>query len=213
MVAHTTLLEISCHGSIIICEILCLELHFMLSYFQLTLKKHRFVFWMDSSIRFMTGNLDWVFKHAQSLGVSASIGFATIAARTQKTTFDILQEQPCMYRATNEFEATVIIIYATDFIMQYFMIPWVSCALTNDCLVPKISPEKYLNCLRDEYYHDCHRFDQSILSLLMARLFHDNLKAHSMTHTFFQICKGGFDLPFLPDSWNKVVTQYMRSCF
>ena len=186
----------------------------MLLLFQLALKKHRFVLWMDSSIRFKTEDLDWVFKWAQRLGVLAPGGFAPTAARTLKTTFDILQEPPCLYRATNEFEATFIIIYATDFVMQYFMIPWVSCALTNDCLVPKNSPGKYLGCNHDEYYHSCHRFDQSILSILMTRLFHDNLKSHAMAHTFFQICKFGDEVPFLPDFLNNVILHYQSlGCF
>ena len=169
---------------------------------------------MDSSIRFKTEELDWVFKQAQRLGILAPGGFAPTAARTMKTTFDILQEPPCLYRAINEFEATFIIIYATDFVMQYFMLSWVSCALTNDCLVPKISPEKYINCVHNEYYHDCHRFDQSILSILMTRLFHDDLKSHVMVHTFFQICKGGVEYPYLPDFINIVLLYYQGlGCF
>ena len=169
--------------------------------------------WMDSSIRFENSHLDWAFKHAQSLGVSASVGFAPIASRTQKTTFQFLKESPCLYRETNEFEATFVIVYATDFVMQYFMLPWVSCALTNGCLVPKVSPEKYLDCYRDEFYFSCHRFDQSVLSILMTRLFHRNHDAHVMSHTFFKICKGGYDLSFLPDFMNKIITSFMRSCF
>ena len=71
--------------------------------------------------------------------------------------------------------------------------------------MPKNSPGKYLGCHHDEYYHSCHRFNQSILSLLMTRLFHDNLKSHAMTHTFFQICKLGDESPFLPDFLNNVI--------
>ena len=182
-------------------------------YLQLALKQHRFVMWMDASVRFQTKHLNWAFKHAQNLGVSASVGFAPIAARTQKASFQFLEELPCVFHDTNEFEATFIMIYANDYIMQYFMVPWVSCALTNGCMVPQKSPEKYLECTNDDYYFNCHRFDQSILSILMTRLFHHNLKEHVMVHTFFKICKGGFDLPYLPDFINKKITEYMRHCF
>ena len=168
---------------------------------------------MDASIRFQTKHLNWAFKHAQSLGVSASIGFAPIAARTQKTTFSILEEAPCLFRDINEFEATFIMIYGTDLVMQYFMVPWVSCALTKGCMVPTVSPEKYLTCSNDNYYFSCHRFDQSVLSILMARLYREDLPTHIMVHTFFKICKGGYDLSYLPDFVNKIVTQYMRTCF
>ena len=169
--------------------------------------------WMDASVRFQTKHLSWAFTHAQSLGVSASIGFGPIAARTQKATFQFLEESPCLYRDTNELEATFIMIYATDFIIQYFMVPWVSCALCKGCMVPKISPEKYLNCKIENYYFSCHRFDQSILSILMTRIFNQDLQAHIMLHTFYKICKGGTDQPYLPDFMNKIVTRYLRTCF
>ena len=182
------------------------------------LKKHGFVFWLDASIRFKTGNLDWLLRQAQSLGILAIVGHAPIASRTQKATFEILKEPPCLYRTekTNEFQSGFTIVYATDFVMQYVMLPWVSCALTNDCLVPKISPEKYPSCYHAEYYHDCHRFDQSILSLLMTRLFHNNLESHTLNYggkkAFFQICKGGEELIFLPDFLNKIIIYYQRAC-
>ena len=180
------------------------------------MKKHGFVFWLDASIRFKTGNLDWLLKQAQSHGILAAVGHYPIASHTQKATFEILQEPPCLYRTTKEFQPGFTIAYATDFVMQYVMIPWISCALTNDCLVPNVSPEKYLGCYDAEYYHECHRFDQSILSLLMTRLFHNNLKSHALNYlgegAFFQICKGGDELPYLPDFLNKIRAYYQRTC-
>ena len=92
------------------------------------------MFWLDSSIRFKTGNLDWLLRQAQSLGILAIVGQAPIASRTQKATFEILQEQPCLYRTkkTKEFQSGFTIVYATDFVMQYVMLPWVTLKCVKD---------------------------------------------------------------------------------
>ena len=181
--------------------------------FQLMLKKHGFVFWLDASVRFKSENLGWLFKQAQSLGILAAAGHYPIAGHTQKATFEILQEPPCLYRTTNEFQPGFSIFYGTNFVMQYFMLPWVSCALTNDCVVPKTFSGKYIACHHAEYYHGCHRFDQSVFSLLMTRLFHDDLKSHALEGSFFQICKGGDELFFLPDFLNRIILNSLRTCY
>ena len=176
---------------------------------QMVLKVHRFVVWMDASIRFRTKDLDQTFDHARTLGVQAAVGFGPIAARTSNQTFQYLEESPCLFRNINEFEATFIIIYANDFIMQHFMIPWISCALTEQCMVPV----NLIGCHDDQVYFNCHRYDQSVLSILLARLFHSDLKAHAMQHTFFQICKNGYENPMLPGVLNTYLIRLNQNCF
>ena len=175
----------------------------------MVLKVHRFVVWMDASVRFKSKDLDKIFDHSRTVGVQAAVGFGPIAARTSEKTFKFLQESPCVFRDIKEFEATFIIIYANDFILQYFMIPWVSCALTEQCM----APVDLIGCHNDHVYFDCHRFDQSILSILMTRLFHNDLKTHAMQHTFFQICKNGFEIPLVPDFVNKYLNKIKPNCF
>ena len=178
-------------------------------HFQMVLQVHRFVIWMDASIRFQTPDLDPIFREAEKLGVMSSVGFAPIAARTSKTTFQFLNESPCIFRDTNEKEATFIIIYANDFIMQYFMVPWVSCALTKQCMVP----EKLRACDNDGYYFSCHRYDQSILSILLVRLFHRDIQAHTTKHTFYHICKGGYEFWLIPTFINRYLIKHSQMCF
>ena len=160
-------------------------------------------------MRFLTKDLDQIFDNSRTLGVQATVGFGPIAARTSNKTFNFLKESPCAFRNTNEFEATFIIIYANDFIMQHFMIPWISCALTEQCM----APINLIGCHNDQVYFDCHRFDQSVLSILMARLFHSDLKAHAMQHTFFQICKNGYEIPLIPGIVNKYLNKLNPNCF
>ena len=164
----------------------------------MVLKFHRFVVWADASIRFLTKDLDQIFENARTLGVKAVAGHWSIASRTSNTTFNFLKESPCLFKNINECGATLIMIYANDFIMQHFVIPWVSCALTEQCMTPM----GLIGCYNEHVYFDCHRFDQSLLGILMVRLFHNDLRAHLMHHTFFQICRNGYNIPFVPETFN-----------
>ena len=153
-------------------------------------REHPFVIWMDASVRFLTSDLNSVFSKAKKLGVQAAEGYAPIAHRTSKNTFEYLNEDPCTFRDLNEFEATMIFVYADDFVTKNFLQPWVSCALSEGCLVPSNNVVAYLSCPSSEYkqaYHACHRFDQSVMSLLVTRLYHDNVDEHRLLHnTFFE---------------------------
>ena len=169
--------------------------------------------WMDASVRFLNSNLEPKFQDAKRYGVLASEGYAPIAVRTHPKTFKILEEEACAFKQVNEWEATFIIISANKFVSEYFMKPWVFCALTFGCLVPDDNTEGYINCkgVRNVYF-DCHRFDQSILSILLARLYNDNLGAHVMKHNFYSFCKSVDYAWFLPQFMNEIVLKTFEKC-
>jgi len=176
---------------------------------------HPFVIWMDASVRFMTSDLSSWFDKVKKLGVMASRGYAPVAMRTHPLTFQALGEQQCTFRDNNEFEATFIMVYATKFVSEYFLKPWVSCAVTEGCLVPDRNPAKYINCdgdSRKPVYFDCHRFDQSVLSILLLRLYYEDIESHWMKHEFYKFCKGADESPFLPQFLNEMYIKYKETC-
>lgn len=169
---------------------------------------------MDASVRFLTSDLEPKFKDAKRYGVLASEGYAPIAMRTHPTTFSILGEEACTFRDTNEFEATFILVSASKFVSEYFMKPWVFCALTSGCMVPDRNPDKYRDCLGSKrVYFDCHRFDQSILSILLARLYSEDLSVHIMKHEFYRFCKSVETAWFLPQFMNEMIVKTFEKCF
>lgn len=182
---------------------------------QLVAKDHPFVVWMDASVRFITTDLDSQFERARNLGVMAAVGFAPIAMRTHPKTFHFLGEQPCTYKTTDEFEATFIFVYGNKFVSEFFLKPWVSCALSFGCIVPDYNTKKYFDCDRgkEKVYFDCHRFDQSVLSILLYRLYHESIQHHRMKHTFFRFCKGADEQWYLPQFINELVIKYQEVCF
>ncbi|XP_045173066.1 uncharacterized protein LOC123534739 [Mercenaria mercenaria] len=182
---------------------------------QLAARDHPFVIWMDASVRFTTTDLDAHFERARNLGVMAAKGFAPIAMRTHPKTFLSLGEEACTFKATNEFEATFILIFGNKFVSEFFLKPWVSCALSFGCVVPDYNTNRYINCDRskEQVYFDCHRFDQSVLSILLYRLYHKNIMHHRMDHTFFRFCKGADEQWYLPQFINELMIKYQEVCF
>ena len=165
-------------------------------------------------MRLKTTNLTWLFEKIKQQGVMAGEGAMSIAARTKESTFKFLREPPCLFRRS-EFEGTFIAVYQTPFVQKYFMQPWVSCALSKGCMVIDNFPLLHLKCGDvDRYYHECHRFDQSVLSILLHRLYHANIENHMMKrHTFYQYCNQGEEWRILPEFINDYINaRWFTGC-
>ena len=150
--------------------------------FQMVLQEYPFVMWMDSSVRFTTGNLRPLFDKAISSGVVQMFrNKSTIWEFTHQDTFEFLNEPPCLYHYP-EFGGSFVLIYAKDYVLDGIINPWVKCALIEKCMVTTRPRGEILKCTdvkkNATQYHICHRYDQSVISLLMYRLFHDEIDTH-----------------------------------
>ena len=150
---------------------------------------------MDTCVRFNTSNIDDLLTKIKTHGIVSVSGDGSIAMRTLKETFDILNEQPCLYSDLPEIHSGFVAIRETDVVRDYIMKPWVSCALTRGCLVSSKDVHKVISCQRPGRYHICHRFDQSVLGILIHRLNHakfcDNVVNHGQ---YFSFCRECFSL-------------------
>jgi len=153
-------------------------------------KEYHFVFWMDASIRFHSSSIGSTLQQAKRTGLLFSVGDGAVAMRTYPATFQYLNEEPCTFRDTVEVYATFVIIFANTMITEHILKPWTSCALALGCMLPDTDTWNYIHCGHHGYvYHDCHRFDQSVLGILTYRLFNNELEDH-MIKPIYTICKG-----------------------
>ncbi|XP_061176097.1 uncharacterized protein LOC133185049 [Saccostrea echinata] len=142
---------------------------------QLLLQEFDFVMWTDASVRFNGRPLDKLFQGAKEVGVQAIPGWGSIAVRTNQRTFTALGEEMCLFDYP-EFEATWMAFVRSEFTLTAVMRPLVSCALQYGCMDFKNS-KSFLGCpLRKKRFGACHRFDQSVIGIILARLF--NYKSH-----------------------------------
>lgn len=151
-----------------------------------------FVIWIDASVRFLNSSLKATLSQAQNQGVLFSFGGASVAMRTHSATFRYLNEEPCTFKRVPEVLATFLIIYGNRRVTEHFLKPWVSCALTLGCMLPDTAPQRHIHCgHHGNVYHDCHRFDQSVLGNLSYRFYYENIESHQITldHTLCKECK------------------------
>ncbi|KAK3101497.1 hypothetical protein FSP39_004039 [Pinctada imbricata] len=144
---------------------------------QKVLMEYDFIMWVDASIRFHGNILDSVFNEAYETEIKILPGGGSIADRTYGFTFNVLGEDPCLFRQ-EECSASCILIRRTNFTLHGILKPWLSCALQYGCMTND-NVEKMIDCrknkvLSDVPLHRCHRFDQSVISILLTRLFNDN---------------------------------------
>ena len=96
--------------------------------------------------------------------VSAPLHFVT-----SKRSFEALKEQPCTFSDVTTFNAGIIIARRTQFVARYIMRPWVSCAMDEKCIGGDQTAAKLCSGANTVGY--CHKFDTSILSIILHRLY------------------------------------------
>jgi hypothetical protein len=175
---------------------------------QTVLKEYDFVWWMDSSIGFKTGNLSVLVKAALKYGVQGIITArrpnitdydilstmftnGSITARTDTRMFDFLGESPCLFRRSNEIGGGFNMWLRTPFTTFHILRPWVSCALSIRCMA---LPGSNRQCPPappgSGEISGCHRYDQSALGIIITRLFHRDISEVIMPNTYYDIRRG-----------------------
>ena len=146
-----------------------------INFFQLAMKEHPFVIWLDSSIRFTTGNLTLMFEMTLSSGVTVlKIISSNNGKRTHPQMFETLNEPRCLHMKYLQYPSGFVPLFAKDYIIEGIMKPWVKCGLVERCLQTTLPLSSIINC----GHPVCHTYDQSILSILINRLFHHDIKRH-----------------------------------
>ena len=93
----------------------------------------------------------------------------SIARFTHQQTFETLKEPRCLYEKYAMFPSTILAMFAKDYILEGIVEPWVKCALIERCMKTTEPFDDIINCTN----RDCHRFDQSVVNILIGRLLYD----------------------------------------
>lgn len=165
-------------------------LYFLRHPFQLCALEHPYVVWMDASLRFNSKEIATAINSAKDLTILAAEGYGSVAVHTHQNMFNFLKEEPCSFKNLKELQTGFIIYYGNEFGERHFMLPWVSCALTFGCMVPDNNSTNYLSCLPDvELFHACHRFEQSMMSILLYKLFPKTVDKRTLKPKYYTFCR------------------------
>lgn len=157
-------------------------------------KEQGFVVWMDASVRFISNETASTINRCKEVSVMSANGADTftVTRATAKSSFLFLNEDVSFFSKKTILQATFMCYYFTEHAQENFMKPWILCALSLGCMVPDLNPYPYLPVKKGKDRHACHRFDQSISSILMHRIYGACIGDHVLRieSGVFTICRG-----------------------
>ncbi|CAL1543070.1 unnamed protein product [Lymnaea stagnalis] len=138
-------------------------------------KTRHMLVYQDASIRW-SKQIPTVLDRAERIGIQyvRSDGLSRISLHTMRETFDYFGELPCAFAPFPELEGNNAMYRRDPFIVRAMLEPWARCALEASCMCP-VSPQKVLDCRKPIADHRCHRFDQSAIGMISAKLFNKDI--------------------------------------
>ncbi|KAI8771527.1 hypothetical protein BgiBS90_028246 [Biomphalaria glabrata] len=136
------------------------------------MKARKSVVYQDASIYWKDTIVDFL-DRGDKLGLQiwGGVGMHNIPVTTLKGTFDFFGEEPCAYLNYTSLQAGINVFKQTPFVVRTILEPWAKCALEPDCICPGCT-RNHINCFKPKQeIHMCHRFDQSVLSIITTKLF------------------------------------------
>ncbi|KAH9500855.1 hypothetical protein Btru_073165 [Bulinus truncatus] len=156
---------------------------------QAHLKLSDTVIWADASVRLLPLD-DNFFQDVRDKGLLISLPsrfYRPISHHTDARTFDYFHIVPCSVTSYQELEATIIAFHQQPFITDLVTYAWALCALDANCMCPTGSVTNIRCDHRVRKYSKCHRFDQSVITLILLKLFHDNYSTFRFDPVYFLI--------------------------
>ncbi|XP_059151103.1 uncharacterized protein LOC131937582 [Physella acuta] len=134
-------------------------------------KARKMLVYMDASIRW-TKKIDVVMKRADKYGLQLSrfTSSARITVHTMREMFEYSHETVCAFAPFPEINAYTGLYKRDDLIIKTILNPWARCALEATCMCP-VNPYQVIHCNVAPADHKCHRFDQSSLGIMTAKLY------------------------------------------
>ena len=139
------------------------------------------VVWMDSSIRVLNvTSFATMVQRTKHRGVSQRIPNKRVPniKVTLPQMFEMFGDSPCAHDKVPQIGAAFGMYHREDLIRHAVIRPWLGCAVNQFCICP-VDPVKVIRCnsimtaSSASGIGKCHRFDQSALTIILAKLFRD----------------------------------------
>ncbi|XP_067673931.1 uncharacterized protein [Haliotis asinina] len=141
---------------------------------QANLHKTDILVWMDASVRFSNNIIKPLLDDVEIQGLVIASGTNSVGQHTLQVTMNYMKEDVCTLAPVYEHEATFIMFHNEQWVREAVVKPWAACAMTAKCMCPR-DPEQDKFCdVNIHKYHKCHRFDQSGINIILAKLFRDH---------------------------------------
>jgi hypothetical protein len=137
------------------------------------LNKHGAVIWVDDGYYFVDGNLSLTLTRAKESGIQGWTIKDPTSSFTHLTMFKFFNMDQGSYFFQHSVESSHLAIYNTEKIAKDVMLPWVKCALLEQCISPPGAQNSGCNYFRRPLYKytGCHRYDMSALNIILGQAF------------------------------------------
>ncbi len=144
--------------------------------FKEVLNEHGFLVWIEPSNVLTSNNMDEYLNRTLEHGIFAWPSKEPVTQLTHPTMFKYLKAKQEDFYFVHMIDTTVMLILNKPKIHYDLMLPWIKCALREDCLSP---PGAQLSGCefdrRPEFlYSGCHRYESSSFSIISTLLFEFN---------------------------------------
>ncbi|KAI5709731.1 hypothetical protein M8J75_002825 [Diaphorina citri] len=160
------------------------------------------VLYMECDVRFSFGNITSLVNKSLQSGIilseqediSASNQKHAVTSLTHPKMFEYFQTVVDNFQFTPMMSVRTMLVYNTKAIHENVMLPWVQCALIQECIYPIGAQSD--GCRFDKKpqyrYSGCHRYDESSLNVVLGLYFGvDNASLYSWddsrTHIFSNV--------------------------
>lgn len=103
------------------------------------------------------------------------------------TYFDMKPDKYYFHRAA---KTNHLILYNTEDVRLKIMLPWVKCALVEECISPTGSQNSDGYCWESKprfYYSGCHHYEQSALNIILGKAFDPDNTPYATKEKIFGI--------------------------
>ncbi|KAK6177252.1 hypothetical protein SNE40_015387 [Patella caerulea] len=144
------------------------------------------VIWADTSEYFLTSKMNHSLVQALNVGLVAWTIKDPTSSLTHPKMFDYFKTKQDRYYFHRAVRSSHLIIYNTEKIHKDLMLPWVKCALVEECISPTGAQNSGCNWRKPYYrYSGCHWFDMSALNVILGIMFDFDVSGYSGTENIF----------------------------
>lgn len=131
--------------------------------------------WAEPPEVLLTGQIHHLIKRAQTVGLVAWTIKDPVSSLTYTKMFKHFKARAEDYYFQESAKTSQLIIYNTKKIHNELMLPWVKCALVEECINPTGAQNVACDYERKPLfkYSGCHKYDMSALNVILGKIFQD----------------------------------------
>ncbi|KAI8795663.1 CAunnamed protein product [Biomphalaria glabrata] len=136
---------------------------------------HRYgaVIWVDDGYYFTESNLTLSLTRAKEFGLQGWPLKDPTSSFTHPKMFKFFNMDQNSYFFQHAIEASHLMVFNTEKVSKDVMLPWVKCALMEECISPPGAQDSGCNYFRKPLfkYTGCHKYDMSALNVILGIAF------------------------------------------